>query len=167
VAKSKSKKTASKPVKKAPAKKAAPKKVTKKVAKKVAKKAETKVSAKKPTPVKATQSKPAAAKTLSKNLSHFITPLDDRLMVRTVSAEKKTPGGLFIPDTVSSVEGHLEGIIVAVGRGHRDTKGRLRPMDVKVGDSILFNSYVGNKIDVQGETLTILRETEIFGIRST
>lgn len=166
------KKTASKKkvaVKKtAPVKKATIKKTTvsKKVTKPVSKKAVVKKTAAK------SKGTTAAPQHLVKelvqvkkiDLSHFVTPLDDRLIVQLSGAEKMTAGGLYIPDTVSDTSGNLQGSVVAVGRGHFTKKGHLRPMDVKVGDKVVFPEYAGSKITIQNEDLVILRESDVMGV---
>lgn len=98
------------------------------------------------------------------DVSRFVTPLDNRLVVQVKGAEKVTAGGLIIPDTVQSVSGHREGVVIAVGRGHRDHKGRLRPMDVKKGDKILFSARTDYKLNFQDVELLILRETDVMGV---
>lgn len=98
------------------------------------------------------------------DVSRFVTPLDDRLVVQVKGSEKVTAGGLIIPDTVQNVAGHREGVVIAVGRGHRDHKGRLRPMDVKKGDKILFSSRTDYKLNFQDVELLILRETDVMGV---
>lgn len=170
MAKAKKKKT---PVKKVAAKKPTAKKtVAKKTA--VKKSPAKKVSAKKVAPKKASSKKasspapvlPKAKKIALVDLSDFVTPLDDRLIVQLKEMERKTAGGLFLPDTVSDVSGNLEGVVVAVGRGHRDNKGRMRPMDVQRGDRIVFAEYAGHKIQLKNEELIILRESEVMGVLS-
>ncbi|MGZ3743039.1 MAG: co-chaperone GroES [Pseudobdellovibrionaceae bacterium] len=94
----------------------------------------------------------------------MLTPLDDRVMVQILSKEKVTAGGLYIPDTVSNVSGNLEGFVVSVGRGHRNKKGQVRPMDLKVGDKVLFSEYSGSKIKIQDQDLLIIREADILGV---
>jgi chaperonin GroES len=165
--------------KKVAAKKAAPKKaVAKKTAaakkpaakKAVAKKATVKKTAVKSAPVKATAMKATPAKAFSApstkkvDLSNFVTPLDDRLMVQLTGAEKMTAGGLYIPDTVADVSGNLQGFVVSVGRGHRNRKGQVRPMDLKVGDKILFSEYAGTKLKIQNQDVLILRESDVLGV---
>ncbi|KHD89255.1 MAG: hypothetical protein OM95_04560 [Bdellovibrio sp. ArHS] len=98
------------------------------------------------------------------DLSGFVTPLDDRLIVQLSGAEKMTPGGLYIPDTVADTSGNLQGSVVAVGRGHMTKKGHLKPMDVQVGDKVIFSEYAGNKIEIQNEDLIILREGDVLGV---
>lgn len=165
--------------KKVAAKKAAPKKaVAKKSAaakkpaakKAVAKKATVKKTAAKSAPVKATAMKATPAKAFSApttkkvDLSNFVTPLDDRLMVQLTGAEKMTAGGLYIPDTVADVSGNLQGFVVSVGRGHRNRKGQVRPMDLKVGDKVLFSEYAGTKLKIQNQDVLILRESDVLGV---
>lgn len=143
-------------------KKASPAKSKKKVVKpsKVASKAKTKVRAQEKKKSKSTST--SKAKII--DISLFVTPLDDRLVVQLNQSEKVTPGGLIIPDTVSDVSGHHEGTVLATGRGHRDNKGRLRPMDVRQGNKILFSSMTGSKLHYQGTDLIILRETDVMGV---
>lgn len=153
----------------AKAKKAVKKSVKKAAAKKpTAKKAVTKAKVQKSVaPKKASAVKPAAAKPMKLvDLSGFMTPLDDRLVVQLSQTEKVTAGGLIIPDSVSTIAGHREGVVLAVGRGHRDSKGRLRPMDVSKGDRIVFSSMTGAKLDYQDAELMILRETDVMGVIS-
>lgn len=154
-AKKPAKKTTAKPVKKAPVKKVAPKKTA---AKPVAKKAAVKAPAFKVLPFKtAKEAKPS-------DLSDFVTPLDDRLMVQTTGMERVTAGGLYIPDTVADVSGNMQGFVVSVGRGHRNKKGHVRPMDVKVGDKVLFAQHTGSMIKIQDKDFLILREGDVLGI---
>lgn len=177
----KAKKKAAKPKKKAPAGKPALK--AKKAAKKTAKKTAKKPAPKKPAPKvkakapakkvvakKAASAKPVSAKASRPapkgDLSNVLTPLDDRVLVRVSGAERRTAGGLLIPDTVADVSGNLQGRVVAVGRGHRDKKGRVRPMDVKLGDTVVFSEHSGSKLRVLDEDLILVREAEVMGIVS-
>lgn len=147
--------------KKAKAKKVPAKKV---VAKKASKTKAAKTKASKTT----TSSKPIQSLTskIQTDLSKFVTPLDDRLIVEITQAAKMTAGGLYIPDTAQSVSGNLKGLVLAVGRGHRDPKGRVRPMDVRVGDAVLFAEFSGSKLNFMGRELMILRESEVMGVIS-
>lgn len=153
--------------------KASPKKKITKVKKAVGKKSAQTV-AKKKAAVKASapQKKPTSpstskdSKQTKLDLSQFVTPLDDRLLVQISGAEKMTAGGLYIPDTVADVSGNLEGHVVAVGRGHMNKKGHLCPMDVKVGDRIVFSEFAGTKVKIQNLDLLILRESEVMGVVS-
>jgi chaperonin GroES len=91
-----------------------------------------------------------------------IRPLQDRILVRRVKEEEKTKGGIIIPDTAK--EKPVEGEIVAVGTGKVLDGGKVRPLDVKTGDRILFGKYAGNEITVDGVEHLILREEEILGV---
>lgn len=152
-------------VKKAAVKKAAPKKVAAKkapVKKAVAKKSVAPKAVAMPTAHLLKNTAPAK----KLDLSNFVTPLDDRLIVQVSGAEKMTAGGLYIPDTVADTSGNLQGYVVAAGRGHINKKGHLRPMDVQVGDKVVFSEYAGTKIKIQNEDLIILREGDVMGVVS-
>ncbi len=89
-------------------------------------------------------------------------PLHDRVVVKRVSAEEKTAGGIIIPDTAK--EKPQEGEVVAVGPGARNEKGELVPLEVKVGDRVLFGKWSGTEVKIDGEELLIMKETDIMGI---
>lgn len=89
-------------------------------------------------------------------------PLHDRVLVRRVTAEEKTAGGLIIPDTAK--EKPQEGEVIAVGPGSRDEAGRLIAPAVKPGDRILFGKWSGTEIRLEGEDLLIMKESDIFGV---
>ena len=89
-------------------------------------------------------------------------PLHDRVVVRRVESEEKTAGGIIIPDTAK--EKPQEGKVVAVGKGKVNDDGKLTPLDVKVGDKILFGKYSGSEIKMNGEEHLIMREDDILGI---
>ena len=89
-------------------------------------------------------------------------PLHDRVVVKRVAEEEKTKGGIIIPDTAK--EKPMEGEIVAVGPGARDEKGTLVPLDVKVGDRILFGKWSGTEVTIDGVELLIMKESDIMGI---
>ena len=95
--------------------------------------------------------------------STFITPLDDRLIVKIEMQSEKTAGGLYIPSTVIS-ERPSRGVVLAAGRGHSNKKGRIKPMDVKVGDEVLFNAMAGTEMKIEGQDVMILREADLLGI---
>ncbi len=168
----KAKKAAKKPAKKAAPKKVAAKKpavkkaaakktpAPKKTAAKKATKPAPKMTAAKPS------AKPAVATKSTANIrwDQFLTPLDDRLIIEISSGEKMTAGGLYIPDTVTDTSGNYKGLVLVAGRGHRDEKGKIHPMDVKAGDTVLFSEFTGAKMDLMGKEVRILRETEILGI---
>ena len=89
-------------------------------------------------------------------------PLHDRVLVRRVEEETKTAGGIILPDTAQ--EKPSEGKIVAVGGGLRGDDGIVTPLDVKVGDRVLFGKFGGTEVKVDGDDLMILRESDILGI---
>ena len=91
-----------------------------------------------------------------------VRPLADRVLVRRIAEEEKTKGGLFIPDTAK--EKPAEGEVIAAGAGKFDDEGKLRALDVKKGDRILFGKYSGNEIKLDGVDHIILREDEILGV---
>ena len=90
------------------------------------------------------------------------TPLHDRVLVRRVESDEKTAGGLIIPDNAK--EKPAEGEIVAVGAGAKDDDGDRISMDVKAGDRILFGKWSGTEVQVDGEDLLIMKESDILGI---
>ncbi len=92
-------------------------------------------------------------------------PLHDRILVRRIDAEEKTAGGIIIPDTAK--EKPMEGEVVAVGSGARDEAGKLVPLDVKVGDRVLFGKWSGTEIRLQGEDLLVMKESDVMGIIET
>lgn len=89
-------------------------------------------------------------------------PLHDRVLVRRVDSEEKTAGGIIIPDTAK--EKPSEGEILAAGPGARDEAGKLVPLDVKVGDRILFGKWSGTEVKINGEDLLIMKESDVMGI---
>ena len=91
-----------------------------------------------------------------------IRPLHDRVLVKPLDAETKTAGGLIIPDTVQ--EKPQEGKVVSVGAGTKAEDGTVTPLDVKKGDKVLFGKWSGTEVKVDGDTLMIMRESDIMGI---
>jgi len=91
-----------------------------------------------------------------------IRPLQDRVIVRRLEEEEKTKGGIIIPDTAK--EKPQEGKVIAVGKGKVTEDGKVIPLDVKVGDKILFGKYSGTEIKVGGEEHLIMREEDILGV---
>ena len=89
-------------------------------------------------------------------------PLGDRVLVRRVKEEEKTKGGIIIPDTAK--EKPQEGEIIAVGPGARDEQGKVQPLDVKVGDRILFGKWSGTEVSLSGEDLLIMKESDVLGV---
>ena len=91
-------------------------------------------------------------------------PLHDRIAVRRVAQNEKTAGGIIIPDTAQ--EKPSEGVIVSVGSGARDKDGGIVPLEVKVGDKVLFGKWSGTETTIQGDELLIMQESDIMGIIS-
>ena len=91
-----------------------------------------------------------------------IRPLHDRVIIRRMEEEKTSPGGIVIPD--SATEKPIKGEVVAVGKGKILENGDVRPLDVKVGDTILFGKYSGTGVSVDGEELLVMREDDITAI---
>ncbi len=89
-------------------------------------------------------------------------PLHDRVVVRRIEADQKTAGGIIIPD--SAQEKPSEGEVIAVGEGNRDEDGDRIPLDVKVGDRVLFGKWSGTEVKIAGEDLLIMKESDIMGI---
>ena len=91
-----------------------------------------------------------------------IRPLQDRVIVKRIEEEEKTKGGIIIPDTAK--EKPQQGKVVAVGKGKVNEDGKVTPLDVKVGDRVLFGKYAGSEIKLDGEEHLILREDDILGV---
>ena len=89
-------------------------------------------------------------------------PLHDRVLVRRLEGEEKTAGGIIIPDTAK--EKPMEGEVVAVGPGARSEDGKLHPLDVKVGDRILFGKWSGTEVKIDGVEYLIMKESDIMGV---
>jgi len=91
-----------------------------------------------------------------------IRPLHDRVIVKRLDEEKKTASGIVIPD--SAAEKPDQGEVMAVGKGKRSDEGSLVPVDVKVGDRVLFGKYSGQTVRVKGDELLVMREEDIMGV---
>lgn len=91
-----------------------------------------------------------------------VRPLHDRVIARRIDAEEKTAGGIIIPDTAK--EKPIQAEVIAVGPGVRDDAGRLIPMEVKIGDIVLFTKWGGTEVKIDGEDLLVLKESDIIGI---
>ena len=89
-------------------------------------------------------------------------PLHDRVVVRRIEADAKTAGGIIIPDTAQ--EKPSQGEVVAVGPGGRDEAGKLIPIDIKVGDRVLFGKWSGTEVKLDGQELLIMKESDIMGV---
>ena len=89
-------------------------------------------------------------------------PLHDRVLVESLDSEEKTSGGIIIPDTAK--EKPQEGKVIAVGPGLRSEDGKITPMDVKVGDHVLFGKWSGTEVKVDGKDYSIMKESDIMGV---
>ena len=92
---------------------------------------------------------------------HF-RPLHDRVLVRRIDADEKTAGGIIIPDTAK--EKPQEGEVIAAGPGGRNEQGQLVPLDVKVGDRVLFGKWSGTEVKIDGQDLLIMKESDLLGV---
>jgi chaperonin GroES len=92
-----------------------------------------------------------------------IRPLHDRVIVKRKEEERKTASGIVIPDSANT-EKPDQGEILAVGAGKKDDQGKLIPLDVKVGDTVLFGKYAGQTVKVDGEEVLVMREEDIMGV---
>ncbi len=91
-----------------------------------------------------------------------IRPLHDRVVIRRTEEEHTTPGGIVLPD--SATEKPIQGEVVAAGNGKILENGEVRPLDVKVGDKVLFGKYAGTEVKIDGEELLVMREDDIMGV---
>jgi chaperonin GroES len=91
-----------------------------------------------------------------------IRPLHDRIVVKRLDEERKSPGGIVIPDTAA--EKPIRGKVIAVGKGKILENGDVRPVDLKVGDQVLFGKYSGTEIKVDGDELLVMREDDVMGV---
>jgi chaperonin GroES len=91
-----------------------------------------------------------------------VRPLQDRVLVERVEEETKTAGGIIIPD--NSTEKPAQGRVISVGPGYRTDDGKVRPLDVKAGDSVLFGKYSGTEVKVEGQEYLIMKEDDILGV---
>jgi chaperonin GroES len=89
-------------------------------------------------------------------------PLHDRVVVKRINPEAKTKGGIIIPDTAR--EKPQQGEVVAVGPGGRDEAGKLIPIDIKVGDKVLFGKWSGTEVVLEGDELLIMKESDVMGV---
>ena len=91
-----------------------------------------------------------------------IRPLHDRVIVKRIEEERKTAGGIVIPD--NAAEKPDQGEVIAIGTGKVMEDGKVRPLDVKVGDRVLFGKYSGSTVKVEGDELLVMREEDIMGV---
>ena len=92
-----------------------------------------------------------------------VKPLQDRLVIKPVDEELKTSGGIIVPDTATK-EKPVRGKVIAVGAGKLDKDGKRLPLDVKVGDEVMYGKYAGTELSVEGNDYLIMRESDIFAI---
>lgn len=121
----------------------------------------------KASPAKAAPTPRAAKASKLEDISAIFAPLDDRIIVEAVQAATRTPGGLYIPDTVDAGDRPQQGKVLAVGRGHQTKKGKIQPMDVQLGDTVLFEPYMGSPLRIGSRECVVLRESQILGIVRT
>lgn len=91
-----------------------------------------------------------------------VRPLHDRVLVKRFNEEERSKGGIIIPDTAK--EKPIQGEVIAVGQGRITEDGKVRPLDVKAGDRVLFGKYAGNEIKIDGEEYLMMREEDILGV---
>jgi chaperonin GroES len=91
-----------------------------------------------------------------------IKPLHDRAVVKRLEEDRTTPGGIVIPD--SAAEKPVRGEVIAIGKGKVLDNGEVRPMDVKIGDKVLFGKYAGTEIKLDGQELVVMREDDIMAV---
>jgi chaperonin GroES len=91
-----------------------------------------------------------------------LRPLGDRVIVKPLELEEKTKGGIILPDTAK--EKPMQGEVVAVGPGKRNEKGEVQPVDVKVGDKVLYGKYAGTEVKIEDQEYLILRENDILAV---
>ncbi|MBG7602304.1 MAG: co-chaperone GroES [Gammaproteobacteria bacterium] len=91
-----------------------------------------------------------------------IRPLHDRVVVRRMEEERTSAGGIVLPD--SATEKPIEGEVLSIGRGTILDNGEVRPLDVKVGDKVLFGKYAGTEVKVDGEDVLVMKEDDIMGV---
>tara|TARA_B100000676_G_C17617391_1_gene599898 strand:- start:20 stop:313 length:294 start_codon:yes stop_codon:yes gene_type:complete len=91
-----------------------------------------------------------------------IRPLHDRVVVRRKAEETTSPGGIVLPD--AAAEKPVEGEVIAIGKGKTSNSGEVTPLDVKVGDTVLFGKYSGTEVKISGEDVLVMREEDIMGV---
>ena len=89
-------------------------------------------------------------------------PLHDRIAIKAIQPEEKTAGGIIIPDTAK--EKPMQGEVVAVGKGARDTNGTIHPLEIKVGDKVLYGKWAGTEVKINGKELLIMKESDVMGV---
>jgi chaperonin GroES len=95
-------------------------------------------------------------------MDHHFRPLRDRILLKRLEVEEKTPAGIIIPDTVK--EKPVEGEVLAIGSGAPDDNGKSRPLELKVGDRVLFGKWSGTEVIIDGEDRLIMKESDVLGV---
>jgi chaperonin GroES len=95
-------------------------------------------------------------------MSISFKPLGDRVVIEVVKREEKTAGGIYLPD--SAKEKPMEGTVVSVGKGSRDSQGNLVPMELKNGDRIVFGKWAGTEVKIDGKEYLIMKESDVMGV---
>jgi chaperonin GroES len=98
----------------------------------------------------------------SKEVQMNFRPLHDRIAIEVIEQDDKTASGIIIPDTAK--EKPMQGKVVAVGNGSRDSNGVLHPLEIKVGDKVLYSKWGGTEVKIDGRTLMVMKESDIMGI---
>ena len=95
-------------------------------------------------------------------MAHHFRPLRDRVLLKRLEVEEKTPAGIIIPDTAK--EKPVEGEVLAIGLGVPDEHGKLRPLELKAGDRVLFGKWAGTDVIIDGEDRVIMKESDVLGV---
>ncbi len=95
-------------------------------------------------------------------MSISFKPLGDRIVIEVIKKEEKTAGGIYLPD--SAKEKPMEGTVVAVGKGARDSQGNLIPMELKAQDKIVFGKWAGTEVKIDGKEYLIMKESDVMGV---
>lgn len=123
------------------------------------------LSTKKSTSVNKTSTRIATHTSAKAKGTAWLQPLDDRLLVEIVEEPKVSPGGIILIDSSEQPE-NLHGIVLSIGRGHQNKKGKIRPIEAKKGDKIIFSKYSGDKITKDGVNFVVIRESDVLGFSS-
>ena len=95
-------------------------------------------------------------------MSISFKPLGDRVVIEPVKREEKTAGGIYLPDSVK--EKPMEGTVISVGKGARDSQGNIIPMELKAGDKIVFGKWAGTEVKIDGKEFLIMKESDVMGV---
>lgn len=95
-------------------------------------------------------------------MSISFKPLGDRVVIEATKREEKTAGGVYLPDSVK--EKPMEGVVVSVGKGARDSQGNIIPMELKAGDKVVFGKWAGTEVKIDGKEFLIMKESDVMGV---